>query len=57
MVLDELPLDRYDSVEINKLLVSLGKKFDKSITWDTRDQGGAFFQGEGKPSDKGTEEL
>ena len=37
-VYDDIMLQRHDANEINKLLVALGAKYDKSLTWETRNQ-------------------
>ena len=37
-VTDDIPVERHDPHELNKLLISLGVKYDKSLTWELRKQ-------------------
>ena len=55
-VLDEMLVHRYDPEELNKLLIGLGKKFDKTITWETKEVADKFFSSGGAPSDKANDE-
>ena len=37
-VFDDINLVRHDAHEINKLLITLGAKYDQSLTWDLREK-------------------
>ena len=53
MILDEMIISRYDTEEINKLLIGFGKKYVPDLTWDDRQLENKFFSATGlKPSEE-----
>jgi hypothetical protein len=43
MILDELTISRYDSVELNKILQGFGLKYVPDMTWESREKADKFL--------------